>query len=288
MISIRRFVYEQHWTIGFIEEPIQNIISNKPYVVHYVKGMPKDRWFADPFILDYNDSYIYVLVEEFCYSVRRGRIAKLEIARNDYRLVDYKILLDKTTHLSFPFIFRENGQIYVCPENSASGMWTRYRYDKEKDVLLREDVLIDAPLTDAIISNLFGERLVISTIIPNQNGNILSVYSNAGYFIKDLKFESNIARNAGDIISIGDKVYRPAQDCNGSYGKAVILQEVLKSDNGSFTFKNVGRIESNNDKFTTGCHTFNTYNGLSVIDVHGWRKPHLVNFVNAMRKLAHL
>ena len=99
--KLSHFINEQHWTLGFIEQPLKDIIDGKPYEIIYVKGMPRDRWFADPFILDYDEDRIQVLVEEFCYKLCRGRIAWLSFDRKSYRLLEYKIILDLPTHLSF-------------------------------------------------------------------------------------------------------------------------------------------------------------------------------------------
>lgn len=286
MFSLRRFFYEQHWTLGFIEQPLSDIVQGRSYEIHYLKGMPKDRWFADPFILDYDSQEIKVLVEEFCYGIRRGRIARLTIERNSYRLKDYKIILDLSTHLSFPFIIRKKGKVYICPENSESGAWHMYEYDSSSDELTRLRTIINEPLTDAIVCNAFGESMIFSTHLPTQNGNVLSIFNEEGALVQEVQLNSNAARNAGDWFKAGDKVYRPAQDCNGAYGKAVIIQEVQRENDGSFKFIETQRIESTHPKYTTGCHTFNSYNDLIVVDVHGRRRPMLFKLFSGVMKMA--
>lgn len=281
--KLSHFINEQHWTLGFIEQPLTDIIEGKPYEIIYVKGMPRDRWFADPFILDCDEDKIQVLVEEFCYQLRRGRIARLVIDRQTYRLLEYKIILDLPTHLSFPFILRKDEKIYICPENSASGSWNLYEYNLTANALTKEKTMINLPLTDAIITGLFGDKTTFATSIPNPNGGILGVYSMDGELKQSISFPSNIARNAGDWFVVGNKTYRPAQDCNNGYGKAVILQEVT-NENGDFAFKDVRRVVSTHPKFTTGCHTFNNYKGLTIVDVHGWRRPRLVEVVRTLEK----
>ena len=47
------------WALGFIEGGIQQIMENDTYDVKWVQ-MPKDRWYADPFILDVTDTEILV------------------------------------------------------------------------------------------------------------------------------------------------------------------------------------------------------------------------------------
>lgn len=275
---LHNYIYEQRWTLGFIEGSLELIVSGNQFEVKYIKGMPHDRWFADPFILEYDEKIIKVLVEEFSYKLRRGRIALVVIDRKTYNVVRYKILLDISTHLSFPFIVREDGNVFVYPENSESGSWYRYEYDYENELLIKPQVVVNEPLTDAILTNLICDKLIFSTQTPNQNGRELMVYEETGERRQKIVFTSNIARNAGDWFKIGEKVYRPAQDCNGGYGRAVILQEVLKNGN-SFIFEDVRRIVSTNKEYTTGCHTFNNYKDLTVIDVHGWRRPKITKTI---------
>ena len=45
--------------------------------VNVVKNPYKNKWFADPFILEEDENVIHFLVEEFDDSIGRGRIARL-------------------------------------------------------------------------------------------------------------------------------------------------------------------------------------------------------------------
>lgn len=282
--KLYHFINEQHWTLGFIEQPLKDIVEGRPYEINYVKGMPCDRWFADPFILDYDEDRIQVLVEEFSYSIRRGRIAQLAIDRKSYHLLEYKIVLDLPTHLSFPFIQRKNGKVYICPENSDSGSWNMYEYDPDTQQSIKARTILNEPLTDAVITDLLDKEYIFSTHLPSQNGNTLSMYSVHGVLQQELVFPTRVARNAGGWFCIDERVYRPAQDCDNGYGRAVIIQEVIQIDD-SLKFNDVCRVESTHPKYTTGCHTFNHYNGLTVVDVHGWRRPRLVKWVNYTKRI---
>lgn len=260
------------WGLGFIEEPIEDVINGKPYTIRYVTGIPKDRWYADPFILDYNEDVIELLVEEWRYKLHKGRIAKLTIARNNYVLIDETIILDLETHLSFPFIWRKDEAVYVCPENGESGTWNRYEYDRALNKLINKQTIAPLPLTDATITDFYGDDLIFSTSLPKASGNILTVYSLEGEVLQTITFDNKVARGAGAWLSIQGKVVRPAQDCNGGYGKAVVLQEVTHKDDGSFFFKDIFTIKSTNPSFQRGCHTLNSYKNLTVVDVFGYKR----------------
>lgn len=276
---------EDRWSIGFIEEPLSDIIDGKPYTIKYVTGIPKDRWFADPFILDYNDNSIELLVEEWLYATNKGRITRVVIDRSSLQLSESHVILELPTHLSYPFILRKEEKIYVLPENSASGLWKLYEYDRAEDALKEVRILMDKPLTDAVITELFGDEFVFSTYQPTACGSVLSVYRKENELYQEIDFNSRIARGAGDWFKIGNKVYRPAQDCNGGYGKAVIIQEVERDFEGLFSFKNVRRITSTHKRFNVGCHTLNNYNGLTVVDVRGYRRRIISTFIVSIKNM---
>lgn len=271
--SIGRFFFDNRWNLGFIDS-IDDVMGNKPYSVHWMKHSYKNRWFADPFILSVSEDKIFVLVEEFLDSIKRGRISLLEVLKKDYSLQKITPCLELPTHLSFPAILRTEEGVFVYPENSESGKLSLYKLSEDGQ-LISPKVIAKEPLTDAIITSLFGDDLIFSTDSSNPNGAELNVYKNIrGLFEKDsaIRFEKKIARNAGQWFEYKGEIYRPAQDCSGYYGGAFIIQKVSKK-NEHYSFENIIRIESSNKKYNIGCHTFNSYDGMCVIDVNGYRRP---------------
>ena len=83
-------------------------------------------------------------------------------------------------------------------------------------------------------------------------------------------FEDKIARNAGDILVIGNKYFRVAQNCSKVYGGGVVFQEI-KFENNSFYLDNINEITPFKDSFAL--HTFNVYDNVCVIDVSKARFP---------------
>ena len=53
------------WEIGFVDNSFTGLVNGEPLKVHWVELPFRDRWFADPYILDYNDEEIIVLGEEY-------------------------------------------------------------------------------------------------------------------------------------------------------------------------------------------------------------------------------
>ena len=177
MNIFRKYATCNKWNIGFIEDSLDTILDpDRPVTIHWMKHNEKKSWFADPFILGIDDAHIYVRVEEFYYPIERGRISKLTINRNTYQLEKIDVILELPTHLSFPAIIRKDGKTYIYPENSESGKLALYEFDTASNKCIPSKILCERPLTDAIITDLFGENQIFSTELPNPNKNILGVY----------------------------------------------------------------------------------------------------------------
>lgn len=270
-----KYIYDKYtndeiWNIGFVSLDIKKIIEVDSLNINWMKHSYNDRWFADPFILSTTPDRIILLVEEYYLPLKKGRISRLIVDRHRYQLLSCDVVLELASHLSFPAILRIGQEIYIYPENSKIGKLVLYKYIEESNKAEMVSELINEPLTDAIITTSFNKYYIFSTKKPTPNKNTLNIYSSNkidGVYLMDhtFVFEDNCARNAGDLFYINGKYIRPAQDCNGKYGKGLVLQEVLFRDN-RFFFKELKRFYPKNQKWNAGMHTLNIYNGIIVVD----------------------
>jgi len=279
-------LFDRRYNIGFVQEGIDEIMSGKPITVNYLKHDLKNHWFADPFVLDVTASEIVILVEDFDYDLRRGRISALYINRDNYELKSLLPLLTLPTHLSYPIILREKGKVYVYPESGASGKLTLYELDPKTMKLSEAGILAYGDIADATMTSFFGKSIMFATSHPHKDGKVLDVLekNEEGYFEKkkDIAFHEVIARQAGDFFMYNDKIVRVAQESNQSYGHAVVLQEVIREDD-VFSFKEIRRLYSPSKIFPLGLHTFNQYKDIIVVDSIGYYHPSVAAMV---RKLA--
>lgn len=285
MNKILAWLRDTRWTIGFVENSIEGIIKGEKLKVNWVECNYKDRWYADPYVLDVTYSQITLLVEEFYYPIKRARIAKLVIDRRSNQIVSSKPILTLPTHLSYPAIIRREDKVFIYPESGLSGKLILYQYNPDTDEVAEEKVLINEYVADATYTDLFGEDLIFCTVPPDINKNELFVYrkdGNGNYQRSEkIVFNDDIARMAGDFFTVDGKFYRPAQDCNKSYGNGTVIQEV-KRDNGKWTFREVSRYFSDNPKYPLGIHTLNMYKGVTVVDAVGYWRPKTARITNVI------
>lgn len=286
-MNIFKRLTRSSWEIGFLVDGLQGVFSDNPQYI-WVKNPYKDQcWFADPFILDVTDDYIFLLVEEMNYELRKGRIAKLTINRQTMTIEKMEILLEEDMHLSFPNIWRVGEDIYVYPENHDSGKLNLYKLVDNALRLEKVKVLVDAPLTDAVMTDIFGEQQIFSTKMPDPNGNGLYIYTlDKQLNVTDtecVRFDDKHARMAGQFFEYKGKIYRSAQDCNQLYGGAVIIEEVEKKGD-KLVFSPIKRLTSKHPHFRLGMHTLNEYKGLVVVDVKGYQYGWIGAVVSMMVK----
>lgn len=296
-MNILRFLKSfnsNRWDLAFFEEAkLQSVVDGDYSSVHWMKYKDRSRWFADPFILSVENDTITVLVEELSYSLNKGRIAKLVVDRNTWELIEMKIILELPTHLSFPMIFRQKDNIIIIPENSASGKSVAYLYNPLDDSMTPHGIVCDDPITDATILKVENKYYMLATAVPEPNGNEMLVYSFdpdslKASKIKTVSFDRPIARNAGSPFNHRGTIYRPAQDCDGAYGKGVVLQKVnYNNSTGDLIFTDEGLIYPFSFNYHLGLHTLNTHDGMCVIDGRGLLFPILGRIVRPLISIFH-
>ena len=273
-------IYERlirsRWELGFVKGGFDGVFSDGPLEVDWVVNPYRDRWFADPFILDVTDDYIYVLAEEFRFNNKKGRIAKLFINRQTLRIERFTILLDLPVHLSFPNILRENDKVYVYPESCRDRNLCLYEYDSLNERLLFDRVIAEDAIWDSSITDFLGERCLFTA---NKDDYYLDIYSwnpAASRFVYSYSIKSSQkdSRMAGQLFKYKGQLYCPTQDCSTNYGGAVVIKRVDQDKDG-IRLSPVKRIESPHKTRKTALHTLNEFKGVVVIDVGGYDFPHI-------------
>lgn len=263
LTKIKKKLAHYTWDLAY-GEYTDDIIENglKCINLHIIKNPFKKKWFADPFILKETKTELHLLVEEFDSDIRRGRIAHLIIDKSKDIIINYKIILDIPTHLSFPAIYSIENKIYVHPENYQSGKSFVYEYDLEENSLKEPVALLNEPVADAIIFKKGDSYVMSATLSPNVNGSELLIYESNNFFgpyeLKSKQiYPNNTARMGGMYFEHNGILIRPAQDCSDAYGKAIVFY----NDN-----KQVGRLDPPNYKYC-GLHTFNVKENTFIIDL---------------------
>ena len=279
-------IKRDRWEIGFVEGGLSAVMGKDPLKIQWLMHPYRDRWFADPFVLDVTDSEISILAEEYRYETGKGRIALLVVDRQSYALKSMSIVLETTTHLSFPEIWREDGRVYVCPESWQSGELSLYELKGERCDVGAKMVICEESMADAVLTERFG-KLQLFSVKANDKLRIYNFDAETERFVMSYEkpFGKATARNAGDFFEYEGQVYRPAQVCIDRYGEAVEIQRVVWDGNDNFCFVPYKTLYSSHASLKIGMHTLNCFKGVVVIDVRGWKHPRTVRSLMALKKM---
>jgi hypothetical protein len=216
-----------------------------------------------------------IVCEEFDHRRQKGTLAAFRIsAQGAFPLGR---VLAAPHHLSYPYTFEWEGEVYCVPECAESGEVTLYRYRPHPPGWERSAVLLrHVPASDPTVFPWQGRWwLAFSHKGHAPNGNLCLYHAPRpfGPWIaheqNPVKVDIRSSRPAGTPFIHGGALYRPAQDCSRVYGGAVVLNrvEILTPDD--FAEMEVVRLGTDGDPFFSGGrHTLSAAGPWTVMDGH--------------------
>lgn len=279
--------------VGLIPQSKLSLSDEERYQqIRWIKSEKlKDNWIADPFILSVKDDSIQILAEQLYKGV--GRLVLLDVDQTTMEIVRLKVILQLSTHLSFPYIWCEDGNVFIMPENVESGSLRIWRYNVEKEILEDPRVVVDAPLEDAQLCKL-GDKYYIMGVKYAHNDYFmctkhLEIYSADSLFgpythLQTIDNGLRLERGAGMIWHDGDSIIRPAQNCENGYGTNLLFYRMKLQEDGTFSERL--EFEYHPDKShprSRAFHTFNEKDGYVVVDGNAYVNPRWSKFFYGMK-----
>jgi hypothetical protein len=277
---IKRQFYFDQWILLFNLE--QNQKLDKSFKKYTRLLPPKDRFWADPFILKNND-YFYIFLEELLYSENRGKISVI-IMDNKGNYTQPKVVLETDYHLSYPFLIEDNGQLYMLPETQQNNSIELYKCVEFPHKWKLELILFkDLKAVDSTIFKYNNKYWLFTNLTEYKGEHVInelflfysdSLLNNSWtcHPQNPINTDHAYSRPAGNIFIHEDRLYRPAQNCSKHYGYAIQIQEILKLTENEYEEKNIETIYPNWDSDLLSTHTLNKSENLTVIDAKISRK----------------
>jgi hypothetical protein len=238
---------------------------------------PKDRFWADPFVITKEDKH-YIFMEELLYKTNKGHISVIELDKQG-KVLHIEKILDKPYHLSYPFIFEYEDCYYMIPEsrhNKTIELYKCAEFPYKWDFVMNLMENVNAVDTTLYYHNkkwwLFCS-VDMSGLNVGATDELHLFYSDTLFTNKWNKHPNNpidtdtrTARPAGKVFKYNNNIYRPSQDCSGLYGKAINFNQIIKLDELEYEESCASKILPDWDKSIKATHTFNFNNEISVID----------------------
>jgi hypothetical protein len=275
--------HEGHWRIGW------RALAGGPSTMEALawpsgnpwRWLPDDRrrYFADPFLFAHGGK-TYVFCEEYPYATQKGVISVFTLDPEG-RASATRTVLERPYHLSYPFVFEQDGQIWMMPESSANRSLELYRAESFPDRwVLDRTLLSDVTISDATIFERDGRWWLMGTTQEPETSSwdCLSLFSGPSIVgpwtpsgDTPILIDASSARPAGHVVTRGGVAWRPAQDCADGYGSGLALCRIDALSEGVFEQTVARRLGPPEGATVKGVHTLNAGFGFEVIDAVGPR-----------------
>ncbi len=224
-LTTQRVVDSDNWQVGLCEGDAAKLLAGLP-ALQWITS-PPERYYADPFLIEVG-GLAYLLVEDWDRARRRGSIAAAEVVAGVPG--SFRTVLEEDRHLSYPFVLETSEGLFMIPDQGLSG--TVYLY-----------VATDFPWRWRRGPLLLEGAFFDPTLLVREDGYWLwlsrggALYSDELHLFHSARLEgpfephplnpvsrlSRRCRPAGPPFRHGGKLYRPAQNSEGGYGRGLLL-----------------------------------------------------------------
>lgn len=199
-------------------------------------GFPSN-FVADPFLF-VQGNILYLFYETKNSVTMQGDIGVARSVDKGATWEQLGIALDEDWHLSYPYVFEYNGNIYMMPEGSAKGDLRLYCATNFPLKWTLDRIIMKKPLVDTFMIPHEGKYWLFgsdhSGIGTRKNGQLEIWYSSSplGPWRPHKKNpiyntdKSKGARNGGRPFVYKGNLYRVGQDCGETYGHRIRVFKV--------------------------------------------------------------
>ncbi len=186
-------------------------------------------WYADPMLQEWGGKkYLFMEAYDMLWSV--GRIAVSEWKGDGF--TSPEVIIKRPYHLSYPFTFSYQGDLYMIPETGQNKSLEIYRADDHtvfrwKRCKVLQDDIRYADATVAVDQGMYY-------IIAYEEGRgewkthvfLLDMEKLAIRRLETIIHSENKYRPAGRIFEKDGEMFRPVQLGTKSYGEAVVIERI--------------------------------------------------------------
>jgi len=263
----RKLIRFDIWNVGIAK------LASAPQRVSDLTNLQSVRWlpprrelyyFADPFPFRH-EGRDRLLVEAYGHPRGvKGEIFQINLADGNEMAITVKAAIVQPEHLSYPCVFHDGASLYCAPEMHRKGGCILYRLDSDGSWNAAHHILLERKLVDPTFVRHEDRWWLFCTDAECGSNMVLLAFHAAtlegpwtAHALNPLKCDAGTARPAGEIFRLGGRLYRPAQDCRGTYGGAVTIMEITNLSPDSFRECAALRLEADPGwPYPDGMHHF--------------------------------
>jgi hypothetical protein len=265
---------EEEWVIGYRRRTEPPRIPPDPGGFA-VFSPPNGRSYADPFLLTYGGRR-FIFFEDYSDDAAKAVISYAELYP-DSSLSPPRVALERCHHLSYPFVFQEDGAVFMVPETAATRSVELYRARRFPDEWVLDRVLLED--IDAVDATLFRDGGRLWLFVATRTEGARPAWNDLNVFYADSLEDAWVphalnpvlsdvrsARPAGRAFRLGHQLIRPGQDGTHRYGSAVVFNRIMVLDPENYDEVTMGRLGPEWLDASVGAHTYNFDSEYEVVD----------------------
>ncbi len=278
--------HKPQWRVGWRRLLGPDLIDLRRHPEGGWIDLPDDgrRFYADPVAIA-RDGAVTLFVEEFDYRRGKGVISAVRFDAGGPQGRPEPVL-ELETHLSYPFVFEADGQVWMIPESHASGTIDLYRATAFPGGWVHEAVLVDGVVaSDATLLRHGGRWWLFATVRAGGGSysDTLHLWHAPDFRgpwtphrCNPVLIDVGSARAAGPIVARGGALIRPVQDCRGGYGAALGLARILRLDEDGYAQRVETRLGPGAAWPGSRLHMLSAAGGFEFIDGSRRARPRLL------------
>lgn len=288
-----RLFFFENWQVVLFEKKISDFIEKSDLLNYIFKSDPKFGFFqADPFVFEL-ENRIYLFFEEMNPITKIGIIKCIIFDENKRKIAQNKVKFQNLDiHLSFPFIFSRDGEIYIIPEISKAmeiSLFKAKKFPFEWEIC--STIMKGEKYLDTILFEYKDIWYLFTSVSTNGTDCNLRIFSSKDLFSqkwneiqKPFILSGNFgSRMAGNIVNIDNKLIRIGQISEKCYGDGICLYEIIDINENSYKEKFIKKIMAS-DFTKDGIHTISHSENFVAIDI----KKHSYSIIKPFLKIARI
>ncbi|MEM7611769.1 MAG: hypothetical protein AAF270_08835, partial [Pseudomonadota bacterium] len=266
-------LFESRWTL----RRAQRLNPGKPLQLAERFPNPPALFRADPHVIS-RDGRHYLFAEEYCFKAEKAHISVQECTQDGKLVGDMVKVLERPYHLSYPFVFERDGDIYMVPESSNNRAIELYRATRFPfEWVYQQDLMSDVDAADTTLLYEQGKWWLFSNIRIREG---VSSWDELYLFHSDDFLSGNwvahpmnpivsdcrAARPAGAIIRRGGKLIRPSQQSTSRYGAGLNFFEILTLSETDYRERLINKLRPISIGRTQGIHSYAELGDGAIVD----------------------
>jgi len=264
------------WRVGIVPASIAQVAAQglSDLSIAWLPETPSFTFLADPFGLCRGDRR-FIFAEAYDYRTRHGVIDVVELAPDGVP-GERRTVLAEPWHLSYPFVFEAEGEVWMAPEAHRSGGLTLYRATRLPDrwePIAR--IELDAPAIDPTLfrhDGLWWLAYAPSGPQAWKQGRLHLAWAEritepwTPHPGNPVRVDRSSSRPGGTPFRLNERLVLPMQDCRATYGAGVRLLHIDVLTPERFEAQPGARLGPPPGSHQDGFHTLSAFGDLTLVD----------------------